>query len=105
MTSQPKSLLKKAGFTVLDVPEAHLCCGSAGIYNIVQPEIAGKLRDRKAAHIKSLRPDVVAAGNIGCMTQLGTAVDVPVVHTIELLDWAHGGPVPPGLEGPRAVFH
>ena len=99
VTSQPKSLLKKAGFTVLDVPESHLCCGSAGVYNILQPEIAGKLRDRKAGHIKSLRPDVVAAGNIGCITQLGSALEVPVVHTIELLDWAHGGPVPPGLEG------
>jgi glycolate oxidase iron-sulfur subunit len=98
VTTQPKTLLKKAGFTVLDVPEAHLCCGSAGIYNIVQPEIAGALRDRKAGHIKSLKPDVVAAGNIGCITQLGTALEVPVVHTIELLDWAHGGPVPPGLE-------
>jgi glycolate oxidase iron-sulfur subunit len=99
VTSQPKALLKKAGFTVLDVPEAHLCCGSAGIYNIVQPEIAGALRDRKVTNIKSLKPDLVAAGNIGCITQLGNALDIPVVHTIELLDWAHGGPVPPGLEG------
>lgn len=99
VTSQPKLLLKKAGFTVLDIPEGHLCCGSAGIYNILQPEISGALRDRKAAHIKSLRPDVVAAGNIGCIRQLETALDSPVVHTVELLDWAHGGPVPPGLEG------
>jgi glycolate oxidase iron-sulfur subunit len=98
VTSEPKTLLKKAGFTVLDVPEGHLCCGSAGVYNILQPEIAGALVDRKAAHIKSLRPDVVAAGNIGCITQLQTALDAPVVHTVELLDWAHGGPVPPGLE-------
>jgi glycolate oxidase iron-sulfur subunit len=99
VTSQPKSLLKKAGFTVLDIPESHLCCGSAGIYNIVQPEIAGALRDRKAGNIKTLRPDVVAAGNIGCIQQLQSGLDIPVVHTIELLDWAHGGPVPPGLEG------
>ena len=99
VTSQPKALLKKAGFTVLDIPESHLCCGSAGIYNIVQPEIAGALRDRKAGNIKSLRPDVVAAGNIGCIQQLQSGLDIPVVHTIELLDWAHGGPVPPGLEG------
>jgi glycolate oxidase iron-sulfur subunit len=98
VTSQPKSLLKKAGFTVLDVPEGHLCCGSAGVYNILQPEISGALRDRKAANIKSLRPDVVAAGNIGCITQLAPSLDVPVVHTVELLDWAHGGPIPPGLE-------
>jgi glycolate oxidase iron-sulfur subunit len=98
VTSQPKALLKKAGFTVIDIPEGHLCCGSAGVYNILQPEIAGQLRDRKAGHIKALRPDVVAAGNIGCIRQLGSAMDIPVVHTIELLDWAHGGPVPQGLE-------
>ncbi|MBA2126868.1 glycolate oxidase iron-sulfur subunit [Hyphomicrobium methylovorum] len=98
VTSQPKSLLKKAGFTVVDIPESHLCCGSAGVYNILQPEIAGELRDRKTGHIKALRPDVVAAGNIGCIRQLQMGLDVPVVHTIELLDWAHGGPVPPGLE-------
>jgi glycolate oxidase iron-sulfur subunit len=99
VTSQPKALLKKAGFTVVDIPEGHLCCGSAGVYNILQPEIAGQLRDRKAGHIKALRPDVVATGNIGCIQQLGAALEIPVVHTIELLDWAHGGPVPPGLEG------
>ncbi len=98
VTSQPKALLKKAGFTVMDVPESHLCCGSAGVYNILQPEISGALRDRKVGNIKSLRPDVVAAGNLGCMNQLAPALDMPVVHTVELLDWAHGGPVPPGLE-------
>jgi glycolate oxidase iron-sulfur subunit len=98
VTSQPKMLLKKAGFTVLDIPESHLCCGSAGVYNILQPEIAGALKDRKAANIKTLRPDIVAAGNIGCITQLQTALDIPVVHTVELLDWAYGGPVPLGLE-------
>jgi glycolate oxidase iron-sulfur subunit len=98
VTHQPKALLKKAGFTVLDVPEGHLCCGSAGVYNILQPGIAAQLRDRKAANIKSMRPDIVAAGNIGCITQLQAALDIPVVHTVELLDWAHGGPVPTGLE-------
>jgi glycolate oxidase iron-sulfur subunit len=98
VVSQPKALLKKAGFTVLDIPEGHLCCGSAGVYNILQPEIAGALRDRKAGHIKALRPDVVASGNIGCIRQLETALEFPVVHTVELLDWAYGGPVPPGLE-------
>ncbi|MEQ1652440.1 MAG: glycolate oxidase subunit GlcF [Hyphomicrobium sp.] len=98
VTWQPKALLKKAGFGVLDIAEGHLCCGSAGIYNIVQPKIAGELRDRKAGHIKALRPDVVAAGNIGCISQLQSALDYPVVHTVELLDWAYGGPVPPGLE-------
>jgi glycolate oxidase iron-sulfur subunit len=98
VTTQPKALLKKAGFSVLDIPEGHLCCGSAGVYNILQPEIAGALRDRKAGHIKALRPDVVAAGNVGCIRQLETALEFPVVHTIELLDWAYGGPVPLGLE-------
>ena len=91
-------LLNKAGFTVLDIPEGHLCCGSAGIYNILQPEISGALRDRKAGNIKRLRPDVVATGNIGCIRQLEPALEFPVVHTVELLDWAYGGPVPPGLE-------
>ena len=98
ITHAPKSLLKKAGFTVVDIAEGHLCCGSAGVYNILQPKIASELRDRKAGHIKALRPDVVAAGNIGCISQMQTALDVPVVHTVELLDWAYGGPVPPGLE-------
>jgi glycolate oxidase iron-sulfur subunit len=83
---------------VLDVPEGHICCGSAGTYNILQPELAGQLRDRKAANIQSAKPDLVAAGNIGCITQLQSALGVPIVHTVELLDWAYGGPVPPGLD-------
>ena len=98
VTWQPKALLKKAGFGVLDIAESHLCCGSAGVYNILQPKIAGELRDRKTGHIKSMRPDIVAAGNIGCISQLQSGLDIPVVHTVELLDWAYGGPVPPGLE-------
>jgi glycolate oxidase iron-sulfur subunit len=99
VTWQPKALLKKAGFSVLDIAESHLCCGSAGVYNILQPKLATELRDRKTAHIKVLRPDIVAAGNIGCITQLQSGLDTPVVHTVELLDWAYGGPIPPGLEG------
>lgn len=99
VTWQPKALLKKAGYGVLDIAEGHLCCGSAGTYNILQPKLATELRDRKAGHIRTLRPDIVAAGNIGCITQLQTALDTPVVHTVELLDWAYGGPVPRGLEG------
>jgi glycolate oxidase iron-sulfur subunit len=98
ITEEPRKLLRNAGFTVSDVPEGHLCCGSAGTYNIMQPEIAGELRRRKAANIKSVRPDVVATGNIGCITQLAGALNVPIAHTIELLDWAYGGPVPRGLE-------
>jgi glycolate oxidase iron-sulfur subunit len=95
---EPRQLLRNAGFSVVEVPEGHLCCGSAGTYNILQPEIARELRDRKTAHIRSVRPDIVAAGNIGCIAQLAPAMDVPIAHTVELLDWAYGGPVPRGLE-------
>ena len=98
ITDEPKALLTQAGFSVVDVPEGHICCGSAGTYNILQPEIATQLRDRKVQNIKTTRPDVVAAGNIGCITQLAGAMKIPVVHTVELLDWAYGGPVPRGLE-------
>jgi glycolate oxidase iron-sulfur subunit len=97
VTQPPKMLLKAAGFMVLDVPEAHLCCGSAGTYNLLQPEIAGKLRDRKVQNIESLRPDIIAAGNIGCITQIASGTGIPVVHTAELLDWATGGPRPAGV--------
>ena len=90
----PKELLSKNGFVVKDVPESHLCCGSAGTYNILQPELAGRLRDRKIANIASVKPDMIAAGNIGCMVQIAGGTSVPVVHTIELLDWATGGPRP-----------
>ncbi len=94
VTSAPKALLAKAGFTVMDVPEGHLCCGSAGTYNIMQPTIATELRDRKVRHIESTTPDLIAAGNIGCMTQIRGGTRLPVVHTVELLDWATGGPRP-----------
>ena len=93
----PKALLAEAGFTVLDVPEGHLCCGSAGTYNMLQPELASALRDRKVANIESIAPELVAAGNIGCLTQIASATALPVVHTVELLDWATGGPTPPAL--------
>ena len=99
ITQQPKQLLKAAGFTVKDVPEGHLCCGSAGTYNILQPEIAGKLRERKVANIIKTKPDLIATGNIGCMTQIGLGTDIPIVHTAELLDWAYGGPEPEALSG------
>ncbi|MEZ5849385.1 MAG: glycolate oxidase subunit GlcF [Hyphomicrobiaceae bacterium] len=98
LTDEPRTLLRNAGFTVLDVPEGHICCGSAGVYNILQPEIAGELGRRKALNIESVRPDVIAAGNLGCITQIGQATRIPIVHTVELLDWAYGGPVPDGLE-------
>jgi glycolate oxidase iron-sulfur subunit len=99
ITQLPKELLSKTGFVVKDVPESHLCCGSAGTYNILQPDIANRLRDRKVANIAMVKPDMIAAGNIGCMVQIAGGTSVPVVHTIELLDWATGGPRP-GLKGP-----
>jgi glycolate oxidase iron-sulfur subunit len=96
--NQPKQALAACGYMVKEVPEAHLCCGSAGTYNILQPEIAARLRDRKVANIEKTAPDVIAAGNIGCITQIATGTGIPVVHTVELIDWATGGPVPPSLE-------
>jgi glycolate oxidase iron-sulfur subunit len=102
---EPRKLLRNAGFSVVEVPEGHLCCGSAGTYNILQPEIARPLRDRKAANIKSVRPDMVSTGNIGCIAQLGPAMDIPIAHTVELLDWAYGGPVPRGLEALARHVH
>ncbi len=93
----PKALLKRAGFTVVEPMEPHICCGSAGIYNIVQPEMAGRLRDRKLDNIGRTRPDLVAAGNIGCITQLA-AGPTPVLHTVELLDWMAGGPAPAAVQ-------
>ena len=97
--SQPKTLLAAAGFAVLEVPEGHICCGSAGTYNLLQPEIATELRDRKLANIEGLAPDLIATGNIGCMTQLATGTALPIVHSVELLDWATGGHLPKALEG------
>ena len=93
----PKALLQRAGFTVREPAESHLCCGSAGIYNILHPETAAALRTRKVGTLERLRPDVIGAGNIGCLTQIASATGVPVVHTVELLDWASGGPAPAGL--------
>ena len=98
---QPRALLRDAGFEVVDVPERHFCCGSAGTYNLLQPEMAKALGERKATHICSTDPDIVATGNIGCMTQLSHYLGHPIVHTVELLDWATGGPKPPALQGVR----
>ncbi|WP_104020282.1 glycolate oxidase subunit GlcF [Roseovarius nitratireducens] len=93
----PKDLLKRAGFKVVEPADSHLCCGSAGTYNLMQPEISKQLKDRKVRTLEAKRPDVIAAGNIGCMMQIGGGTEVPVVHTVELLDWATGGPQPPAL--------
>lgn len=98
ITDQPMALLKQAGYSVAGIPEGHICCGSAGTYNMLQPELAGQLRERKIKNIRSTKPDVVATGNIGCITHLEAGTDIPIVHTVELLDWAYGGPVPRGLD-------
>ena len=100
---EPKDLLCKFGFIVKDVPEGHLCCGSAGTYNLLQPSLADRLRDRKVANIERLQPDVIAAGNIGCITQIATGTAIPVVHTVELIDWATGGPMPEPLRKLEAL--
>ena len=94
----PKDLLADAGFTVLEPKDSHICCGSAGTYNLMQPEISGELKRRKVATLEVLTPQVISAGNIGCMMQIGSGTGVPVVHTVELLDWATGGPKPRALE-------
>jgi glycolate oxidase iron-sulfur subunit len=99
VTTAPKEQLRQAGFEVVDVPEGHLCCGSAGTYNMLQPELSSALRDRKAASINGLAPQIIVTGNIGCMQQLEGAVQAPTLHTIELLDWATGGPMPERLRG------
>lgn len=93
----PKDLLRKAGFTVVEPKDSHLCCGSAGTYNLLQPEISQQLKARKVETLEATTPDIIAAGNIGCMMQIGSGTGVPVVHTVELLDWATGGPKPRAL--------
>ncbi len=103
ITRQPKELLTGAGYTVREPREGHLCCGSAGTYNILQPEIAARLRDRKVRNIEATGADVIATGNIGCITQIARTSKMPVVHTVELLDWAYGGPRPAGIPDDKAI--
>ena len=99
ISQEPVALLTAAGFNVVSVPEGHICCGSAGTYNVLQPKLADELRSRKVANIESVAPDIVAAGNIGCIVQIRSGTPVPVVHTVELLDWASGGPKAPNARG------
>jgi glycolate oxidase iron-sulfur subunit len=94
----PKDLLKRAGYKVVEPADSHLCCGSAGTYNLMQPEISKQLKARKVQTLEAKSPDIIAAGNIGCMMQIGGGTDIPIVHTVELLDWATGGPKPPALD-------
>ncbi len=96
----PKDLLKQAGFAVVEPADSHLCCGSAGTYNLMQPALSQQLKARKVRTLEARHPDVIAAGNIGCMMQIGSGTVLPVVHTVELLDWATGGPKPPALSAP-----
>jgi glycolate oxidase iron-sulfur subunit len=102
ITAAPKDLLKRAGFAVKEPSEAHICCGSAGTYNLLQPEISAKLRERKLDNLGRTRGDLVASGNIGCITQLSGG-GLPVVHTVELLDWMAGGPEPPQVADARGL--
>jgi glycolate oxidase iron-sulfur subunit len=95
----PPRLLREAGFAVREPAEGHLCCGSAGTYNLLQPALAGRLRDRKVANLERTGAAVVATGNIGCIAQIAAGSTLPVVHSVELLDWATGGPVPRALAG------
>ena len=98
----PRALLREAGFDVREIAEGHLCCGSAGTYNILQPALAARLRERKLANVARAGAAVVATGNVGCIAQLAAGTDLPIVHTVELLDWATGGPMPPAMRTPRA---
>lgn len=99
LKTEPQALLTRAGFTLTPIAESHMCCGSAGTYNILQPEMASQLGARKRGNIMRGRPDVIAAGNIGCLTQIALGLKVPVLHSIELLDWAYGGPKPSKIKG------
>jgi glycolate oxidase iron-sulfur subunit len=97
ITDIPKNLLKNAGFDVKGIPEGHLCCGSAGIYNIMQAQIADQLKTRKIRNIELVKPDFIATGNIGCITQIASGTDIPILHTVEILNWAYGGQKPEKL--------
>lgn len=94
---QPRRLLRAAGYNVVEIPESHLCCGSAGTYNIMQPQISKQLRARKIDNIESVRPDVIATGNVGCIRQIAAGTNIPIVYIVELLEWAAGGQVPAAL--------
>ena len=101
--THPKALLKRAGFKIVEPADPHLCCGSAGTYNLMQPEISAELKARKVKTLEARNPDLIAAGNIGCMMQIGSATGLPIVHTVELLDWATGGPKPRAMEAGNTV--
>jgi glycolate oxidase iron-sulfur subunit len=93
----PKDVLKKLGFKIVEPVDSHLCCGSAGTYNLLQPEISAQLKERKVKTLEAKSPDLIVAGNIGCMMQIGSGTNLPIIHTVELVDWATGGPRPAKL--------
>lgn len=101
--NQPRDLLRAAGFELREITDSHLCCGSAGSYSLLQPEMSGRLKDRKVAAIHAAEVDVVATANIGCQLHLSDAAGIPVVHLVELLDWATGGPMPVRLRADLAA--
>tara|TARA_B100000965_G_scaffold46392_1_gene34071 strand:+ start:4368 stop:5678 length:1311 start_codon:yes stop_codon:yes gene_type:complete len=95
---QPIGLIKQTGNKVFDIPDGHVCCGSAGTYNILQQKMAKALLEQKIKNIKKIAPDFISTGNIGCMTQISSGTDIPIVHTIEVIDWFTGGPKPNKLK-------
>ena len=96
--NQPIELLLKTNNEIMEIPDGHLCCGSAGTYNILQTEIAKKLLQDKIKNIKSINPQIISTGNIGCITQISNGTNIPILHTVELLDWYTGGPKPKILD-------
>ena len=95
---QPINLIEKTGNKVINIPEGHLCCGSAGTYNILQQKIAQTLLKNKVENIEKVEPDFISTGNIGCMSQISSGTNIPIVHTVEIIDWLTGGPKPNKLK-------
>ena len=91
---EPMNLIKKTGNEVLEIPDGHICCGSAGTYNLLQSEIAKKLLKNKISNIEKIKPQIISTGNIGCITQIAQATKIPILHTVEIIDWYTGGPKP-----------
>ena len=94
----PKLLLKYAGYSILNFPDSHICCGSAGTYNILQSDIAEKLLKQKVENINKVKPDFISTGNIGCIMQITNGTNIPILHTVEVIDWYTGGPKPEVLK-------
>ena len=91
---EPINLIKKTGNEVLEIPDGHICCGSAGTYNLLQNDIAEKLLENKLLNIKKIKPQIISTGNIGCITQIASGTNIPILHTVEIIDWYTGGPKP-----------